>query len=451
MSIFTRFSQRNNGHGLLARAPDGNGNGNGHAARTPNDASATWNVSVVGFGPPSSPRTSSGYARGLCNALRKDNHLRGEFSAKLLRVTDVARGALGMRRQNGRFGVCVRRAWMWSEHGSDLLTSRLDDDIRRCGDCGPFLQVGTLVSIDRALGPHLMRTDMTIAQARRAKYFAVCELSKPRLEEAERVQARVLSTAAHVFAASRWVAESLIHDCGVDAGRVTVLYPSTGLTISSANGQQQQQERVGREILFVGLDWQRKGGPLLFDAFRLVQAKLPDATLRVVGCRPRLRHPGVHVEGPLDKRDPAQARRLEQCFLRASCFCMPSHFEPFGIAFAEAASIGLPAVSIDVGSRREAIVSGLTGVLAKEPTPAGLADALLEVLRDPDYCRQLSDSAKQYARTTFSWEAAVATIGSVVKNLPSGNAAAAAAVVGEGFADDRARAELVVPATECSS
>jgi glycosyltransferase involved in cell wall biosynthesis len=330
-------------------------------------ASDPWSVSVVGFGRPSDARTSSGYARQLMTALCDRGRLRREFSAKLMRPSDVLRGAIAVGWVDGKFKPSVRRAWLWSEAGTRTLSARLDKAIRAAGDRGPFLQVGTLVNVDRSLGAHLMRTDMTIAQARRAgKLFAVSRLDDRRMDAAERVQAEVVNGASHVLAASKWAAESLRKDCGVPANRITVLYPSPGLTLTP-NLAANPPARNIREILFVGIDWERKGGPLLYDAFCRLHKQLPGATLRIVGCRPDLKHPSVRIEGHLDKRDPAQAERLTRCYLEASCFCLPSSFEPFGIALSEAASVGLPAVSVDAGARREAIVHGVTGALEAEP------------------------------------------------------------------------------------
>jgi glycosyltransferase involved in cell wall biosynthesis len=236
------------------------------------------------------------------------------------------------------------------------------------------------------------------------------------MDAAERVQAEVVNGADQVMAASRWVADSLRKDCGVPAERITVLYPSPGLVL--APGVEESAIRGGREILFVGIDWERKGGPLLYDAFIRVHQQLPDATLRIVGCRPDLRHPGVRVEGLLDPRDPAQAQRLTRRYLEAACFCLPSSFEPFGIALTEAASVGLPAVSIDEGARNEAIVHGVTGALAPEPTADALAAALIHVLADPQRTRRLGRAAREYAGEHFSWDVAVATVGRVLNGLP---------------------------------
>src|SRR5690349_12501914 len=133
---------------------------------SPPPARDGWSASVVGFGRPSDSRTSSGYARQLMTALCDRRRLRREFSAKRMRPSDVLRGAITVGWVDGRFKPSVRRSWLWSEAGIEILSARLDQAIRAAGDRGPFVQVGTIVKIHPSLGPHLMRTDMTIAQAR---------------------------------------------------------------------------------------------------------------------------------------------------------------------------------------------------------------------------------------------------------------------------------------------
>ena len=175
-----------------------------------------------------------------------------------------------------------------------------------------------------------------------------------------------------------------------------------------------------REILFVGIDWDRKGGPLLLAAFELLLRRLPDATLRIIGCSPAVNHPSVRVDGFLDRRDPAQYEHLVRSYLRASCFCLPSLFEPFGQVYVEAASVGLPLVAIDMDSRREAVVDGVTGRLASIPTPEALADALYDVLRDEVRGREMGNAARTRASMRFRWDLVVDRLGVVIQQTPPG-------------------------------
>ena len=67
-----------------------------------------------------------------------------------------------------------------------------------------------------------------------------------------------------------------------------------------------------KQILFVGVDWQRKGGPELIEAFKRVLQKHPDARLAIVGCSPELSTPNCDIVGrvPVDQVVPRSARRV---------------------------------------------------------------------------------------------------------------------------------------------
>jgi alpha-maltose-1-phosphate synthase len=388
-------------------------------AASPRREGKRWDVSLIGFGLPSDPRTFSGYAINLMRGLSAGGHLRREFSAKNLRMTDALSRAIRLDRLLPRPKVSISRRWMWSERGSETLSERLNAQIDTSGDRGAFLEVGTLVRIDPRFGPHYQLTDMTIAQARRAGHFAIGRLSAKEVEAAERVQHGIINSARHVFVLSSWTAESVAMDCGVPRDRITVVYAGSNLVIPSELTA--SVKRLPRQILFVGFDWKRKGGPLLLEAFALVRKAVPDATLRVVGCDPFDRETGggpqvdgVIVEGKLDRRDPAQYERLCRAYLEASCFCLPSEFDPFPNAIIEAMGVGMPAVAFDNGSRREAIVHGECGLLARPGDVDDLAQQMIAVLSDPERAARMGAVAIERVQREFTWLRVVDRIGGVV-------------------------------------
>lgn len=355
--------------------------------------------SVIAFGEPSSPRTFSGYAVNLVRALGAQGLLRQQYSFKPRRWLDVARAAALYDAHRARFRPHISRSWMWSRAGVELMSRNLARDIRAREDRGAFLQIGTLVAVPRECGPHFMITDMTIPQARRAGQFEIARLGGRALNVAIAIQAERLQEAAHVYTFCQWTADSIVQDFGLPAEKVTVAYPGSNLSLPAALVEPKRP----REILFVGIDWKRKGGPLLLDAFRIVRRALPDATLTIVGCDPKTDASGVIVEGYLARSDAAQFDRLARCYLRAACFCLPSLFDPFPNAIIEAASVGLPAVAIDNGSRREAILHGETGLLAARPDAASLSEALVKLLRDPGVAATMGCAAARRAQTQFTW------------------------------------------------
>jgi glycosyltransferase involved in cell wall biosynthesis len=106
--------------------------------------------------------------------------------------------------------------------------------------------------------------------------------------------------------------------------------------------------------------------------------------------------PGLSVEftGWID------ADRLPRLFLRSHLLVVPSLWpEPFGLVGPEAAAYGIPAVAWAVGGIPDWLKDGVNGHLAagKPPTTAGLADAILKCLSDPDHYRRLRRGALEAA------------------------------------------------------
>jgi glycosyltransferase involved in cell wall biosynthesis len=371
-----------------------------------------WQVSLIGWGAPSSRKTFSGFASQLAKHLERSGHLRREYDCKSLTITDALAGALTLRPMLSGAKPRVSLEWLWSPPAIAHLSERLNRQIAKSGDFGPFLEVGTLMRLEARLGGHYQITDMTIAQARRAGRFGFQHMSPHAVRRAEEVQRESLGRARHVFAMSRWSAESLVADCGVPENRITVIY--TGPNLESPADMAATQRL--RRILFVGYDWDRKGGPYLLQAFRMVRRALPDATLQIIGPDPGIREPGVLIVGPLDRSIPVQLQRLATCYREAACLCLPSSFDPFPIAIIDAMSFGTPVVAFDAGSRREAVVDGVTGRLVRIGDAAALAAALIDILGQPDLQQQMSAAALDRYATTFTWDRVVERIGAVISS-----------------------------------
>jgi glycosyltransferase involved in cell wall biosynthesis len=194
---------------------------------------------------------------------------------------------------------------------------------------------------------------------------------------------------------SHWAAESLLADYGLPPERVAVV--GLGATHTATV---RERDWAHPRFLFVGIDWERKGGPAVLNAFSQVRRVYPDAVLDVVGGHPRLQEPGVTGHGILSRAGARQREIMLDLFARATCFVMPSSIEPFGIVYIEAASAGLASIAGSVGGARDLI--GDDGGLLVEPNDqAGLVDAMLQ-LADPDTARRMGQAARERS-TQYTW------------------------------------------------
>jgi glycosyltransferase involved in cell wall biosynthesis len=88
-------------------------------------------------------------------------------------------------------------------------------------------------------------------------------------------------------------------------------------------------------------------------------------------------------------------------------FCLPTRFEPFGIAFIEAMYFGLPCVGTDAWAVPEMIVDGKTGFTIPIDDLDALTDRLLRLLGDRALARRMGRAGRGRAERHFTWEGTV--------------------------------------------
>jgi glycosyltransferase involved in cell wall biosynthesis len=166
------------------------------------------------------------------------------------------------------------------------------------------------------------------------------------------------------------------------------------------------------DLLFVGRDWERKGGPLAVEIVQLLRTAGVNATLHIVGCRPSLPahlsegdSPAVRIHGPLYRSSPEESAQLHALFLHSHLLIVPTQAECFGIIFAEAQAFGLPPVSRSVHALPSVIVDGVTGLLfPPQAGPQPYAAAISSLLSDWSCYLAMADAAVNRTRDDLSWD-----------------------------------------------
>lgn len=258
--------------------------------------------------------------------------------------------------------------------------------------------VHTLMSPGSAR-PHVLHTDTNYLLTERL-YPEGAPLRGATRERFLVLETRVYQGAEALFPRSAWLARSFVEDYGCDPERIVVVGAGNNLPLQPLAGRAWDQATA----LFVGLDWERKGGPVLLRAWERVVQALPDARLLVVGVpkRPRGLPSGVEWLGVVDDRE-----RLGALFARASVFVMPSIYEPWGNVFLEAMAHGVPCIGTEVGAAPEIIRHRQTGLLVPRRDPEPLARALLELLAHPPTAEALGRAGQDRIREGWTWDAVV--------------------------------------------
>lgn len=243
--------------------------------------------------------------------------------------------------------------------------------------------------------PHFVYTDHTHLANLRYPTFDSRRLFSPRWIECER---EVYHHADRCFVRSPHVADSLVEDYGVDPSHVTFAY--AGPNVRPGDTSPARPEDSMR-LVFVGQDWERKGGPTLVEALRRVRRTFPDVTLSVIGCTPPV-VPGMRALGRLPYDE--VAKQLSD----AAVFCLPTTVEPFGIAVIEAMAQGLPVVATKVGAIPDIVEDGVNAALVQPGDVDALASALTWFLGSPDRRAQAGQRSRELVTERYTWDAVLA-------------------------------------------
>jgi glycosyltransferase involved in cell wall biosynthesis len=242
--------------------------------------------------------------------------------------------------------------------------------------------------------PNFIYTDHTHLENRN---YPVPEAATPLSLTWAEMEKGAYQNARMVFTMSRNISRSLISEYGCSPQRVKCIYAGSNVS-AEISGNIDNSRFSAKNILFVGVDWERKGGPVLLEAFRLLRRTHPEARLTIVGCSPQISEPGVHIEGHVPLNE------VPKYYRSASVFCLPTLNEPFGLVFLEAASFGLPVVATRIGAIPEIVVDGKSGYLVEPQNAGELAARLGDLLRDPRRAEQFGTYGREWVSRRYSWE-----------------------------------------------
>ena len=240
--------------------------------------------------------------------------------------------------------------------------------------------------------PHYVYTDHTHLANLHYPGFEKKNLYSARWLKLERI---IYENATLNFTTSIFASRSIVEDYSCPRHKVICVYAGSNI---ETNFKVDRGKYNNKNILFVGIDWERKGGPELVEAFKLVLKAHPDAQLTIVGCSPKLNILNCDVVG----RVPLE--RLNHYYEKASLFCLPSRLEPSAGVFLEASAHELPVVATDIGGTPDRVLDGETGYLVKPGDVEHLSKVLIELVGNPEKCRTLGQKGRRLILEKFTWE-----------------------------------------------
>lgn len=260
----------------------------------------------------------------------------------------------------------VLRTNIMTDHtliGATLESDSLDKNlISKCDILFSPLSSTALYSLKTDI-PIIYLSDATFA---RMVNFYFHNLSSTGIKQGNKIEQTALDKASEVIVSSQWSYDSVLNDYHQPASKVHVI--EFGANIDDEDIIRKDFHYNGHlDLLFLGVDWKRKGGQIAVDACRYLNEVGIPTTLHVVGIRnlsPEVKNlPYVDYIGFLNKNIPEQYQLLVKTIKQCHCLLLPTLAECSAIAFCESSANGLPVFSHITGGVRNYVEDGRNGYL----------------------------------------------------------------------------------------
>ena len=207
--------------------------------------------------------------------------------------------------------------------------------------------------------------------------------------------------------ASKWAIHSVINDCNCNAKYSKVL--EFGATIDEKDIKPSVAKYDGEclNVLFSGVDWERKGGDVAVETVRLLRQMGVNAYLNIVGidklpdyCQ---KLDFIINHGFLNKNNIDSYNSYIHLYSNNHIFLLPTKAECAGIVFSEASGFGLPAYTYATGGTVNYVLNGINGyALPSDAGSSEFANKIFDDITSGNYCTLRSNAVKLY-KDKLSW------------------------------------------------
>lgn len=273
-----------------------------------------------------------------------------------------------------------------------------------------------IVAPDGVLDIAFLKTDIPIVLVAGGATFRLlldyypshANLMQRSIHEMNSMYALALKKVSAVIYSSAWGARSAIQDYGADPAKVHVVPFGANLDEIPPREVVLAKKPSSRcRLLFLGVEWERKGGDIAFETLLKLEELGIAAELTVCGCTPpkAFSHERLKCIPFLNKDDEKQRKELEHLFLESDFLLLPTRADAFGLVFCEANAFGLPVITTSTGGVPEVVRNGENGfLLPYEASGSEYAEVIARLYRDNEGYADLVRGSRAAFEKRLNWD-----------------------------------------------
>jgi glycosyltransferase involved in cell wall biosynthesis len=205
---------------------------------------------------------------------------------------------------------------------------------------------------------------------------------------------RLVDHGCYFLCMSEWYRDALRRELGVDNDRLVLLPFYVDTEKWKPPAQKAPNTRI--QVLFIGADFRRKGGDVVYELARL--ERFANVDFHVVSPHAEMGPANVRVHRSLAPESPDLIRLTAA----SDIFILPTRADISPNAVMEAAACGLPAIVTRCGGIPEIVLNGSTGSVLDGPSLDAFAEELSAYLSDPSMVAERGRNARQHILRNYS-------------------------------------------------
>ena len=288
--------------------------------------------------------------------------------------------------------------WFSRQLEKDLLTSKADV---------LFVPAAPqLLAYCNTTVPVVFMTDATFKQIQ-GYYDSFDNLAEYNLRQGIALDKQAFENAAHCMLASGWTKQSAINDYGIPENKITVVPLGANLDIIPGKEELKKEKNKICRLLFLGVEWERKGGQIALDTFYQLQKDGVPVQLTIIGCVPPVpvTDKNIIVIPFINKHNKEEAAQLYHIFCNSDFLLLPTRAECAGVVFCEASAFSIPSITTNTGGVSSYVQDGVNGfALPLEAGAGDYAKKITAIFSDDTVYQQLCITSRIKYEEELNWD-----------------------------------------------
>jgi glycosyltransferase involved in cell wall biosynthesis len=239
------------------------------------------------------------------------------------------------------------------------------------------------------------------------------------------MEAKALNRCQLIIYTSEWAAKDAMQTYGIAASKIKVVPYGANLECSGTweniGEIINSREKTKCKLLFIGVDWVRKGGNIAFQVAQDLNNAGLNTELIVVGCQPIINQPlpeFVKVMGFIDKSTPQGFEKINRLFAESHFLILPSRAEAFGHVFCEASSFALPSLASNIGGISTAVRDNLNGkTFSLNADTSEYCHYIINLMTNYGEYEQLAYSSFEQYQSRLNWKVCVDNAKQLIREI----------------------------------